>query len=94
VASAHIEIPSTASRLSADARSAIDRLEQLQDDFGNIKNIMDQVALGGDWAALAIYLGVTAEEAESVYNLWGSGNTEISATFLSQIVARLGGGDS
>lgn len=90
MASAHIEIPSTASRLSADVRSAIDRLEQLQDDFANIKSIMDQVALGGDWAALATYLGVTAAQAESVYNLFGSGVTEINAAFLTQITARLG----
>lgn len=90
MASAHIEIPSTASRLSADVRSAIDRLQALQDAFGNIKAIMDQVALGGDWATLATYLGVSATEAEAVYNLWGSGNAEIGATFLSQITARLG----
>lgn len=90
MASAHIEIPSTASRLSADVRSAIDRLQALQDDFASIKAIMDQVALGGDWASLATKLGITAGEAEAVYNLWGSGNTEVRATFLAQITARLG----
>lgn len=90
MSSAHIEIPATASRLSADVRSAIDRLEQLQDDFANIKAIMDQVAYGGDYATLGTYLGVSEADAQAVYNLWGSGNTEITATFLSQIQARLG----
>jgi len=90
MASTHIEIPSTASRLSADVRSAIDRLEALQDDFANIKAIMDQVAMGADWATLATYLGVSAENAEAVYNLWGSAETEIRATFLTQLQARLG----
>lgn len=90
MATAHIEIPSTASRLSSGVRSAIDRLETLQDDFANIKAVMDQVAMGGDWAALATYLGISAADAEIVYNLWGSGESEIRATFLSQIQARLG----
>jgi len=90
MASTHIEIPATASRLSRDVRGAIDALEALQDDFANIKAIMDQVAMGADWATLATYLGVSAENAEAVYNLWGSAETEIRATFLTQLQARLG----
>jgi len=90
MASTHIEIPSTASRLSADVRSAIDRLEALQDDFANIKAIMDQVAYGGDYASLATKLGVSEADAETVYNVWGSANTELAATFLTQLQARLG----
>jgi len=90
MASQHIEIPSTASRLSADVRSAIDRLEALQDDFANIKAIMDQVAYGSDWATLGTYLGISEADAETVYNIWGSANTELAATFLSQLQARLG----
>ena len=90
MASAHIEITGTASRLSADVRGAIDQMEALQDKFGNIKAILDQVALGGDWDALATKLGVSAADAEAVYNLWGSANTEINAAFLTQLQARLG----
>ena len=90
MASAHIEITSTASRLSADVRSAVDRLEALQDDMANVKSIMDQVAMGGDWATLATYLGTSAADAEIVYNLWGSASTEIAGAFLTQIQARLG----
>ena len=90
MASQHIEVPSTASRLSADVRSAIDALEALQDQFANIKAIFDQVAYGGDYASLAIKLGVSEAEAETVYNLWGSAETEIRATFLAQLQARMG----
>lgn len=90
MASTHIEIPSTASRLSVDLRSAIDRLVQLQADWQDAKDVMDQVAMAGDWAALALKLGVTDVEAQAVYNLFGSANTEIRATFLTQIAGRLG----
>lgn len=90
MASAHIEITGTASRLSADVRSAIDSLEALQDKFSDIKAILDQVALGSDWAALATKLGTTSAEAEAVYNLWGSATTEINATFLTQLQGRCG----
>lgn len=90
MASAHIEISSTASRLSADVRRAIDDLQRVQDAFAEVKNVADQVALGADWASLATKLGVTQAEAEAVYNLLGSANTEIRATFLAQITARLG----
>ncbi len=90
MASAHIEITGTASRLAADVRNAVDNLELLQDRFGDIKAIIDQVALGGDWAALAEKLGVSAADAEAVYNLWGSATTEIGAAFLTQLQARLG----
>lgn len=88
--SAHIEITGTASRLSADVRSAIDRLETLQNDFQAIKDIIDQVALGGDYEALGTYLGVSAQDAEAIYNLWGSANAEIQGAFLAQVQARLG----
>lgn len=90
MANSHIEITGTASRLSAEVRSAVDQLEALQARFQEIKNVLDQVAMASDWASLATYLGVTAAEAEAVYNIWGSANTEIRATFLSQLQARLG----
>lgn len=90
MATAHIEITGTASRLSADVRQAIDQLESLQNKFGDIKSIFDQVAMGGDWDALALKLGTSAADAEAVYNLWGSANLEIAGTFLTQLQARLG----
>jgi len=90
MASAHIDVTGTASRLSAEVRRAVDDLAALQGTWQEIKNVMDQVAYGGDYAALGTYLGVTAGEAESIYNMWGSSNAEIRATFLAQVQARLG----
>lgn len=90
MASSHIEISGTASRLSADVRQSIDTLRRVQADWQRIKDIMDQVALGGDYAALAIKLGTSETDAQAVYNLWGSANTEVHATFITQVLARLG----
>jgi hypothetical protein len=90
MASAHIEVTSTVSRLSADVRRTVDAARSLQEDFQKVKDIMDQVALGGDYAALGVKLNLTAAEAETVYALWGSANTEMHATFITQLVSRLG----
>ena len=90
MASAHIEIAGTASRLSSDIRGAVDQLEALQDKFSDVKAIMDQVALGSDWDALALKLGTSAADAEAVYNLFGSATVEINGTFLTQLQGRLG----
>lgn len=90
MSTAHIEITGTASRLSSDVRQAVDQLEALQNKFGDIKAIMDQVAMDGDWEALATKLGTSVADAEAVYNLWGSANLEIGGTFLTQLQSRLG----
>ena len=45
MASAHIEIQSTASRLSAQVRSFIDRLNDIVNDGRDIKEIFDQDAV-------------------------------------------------
>ena len=47
MASQHIEISSTASRLSADWRRAIDNTRALQELIVKVKDISDQVASGG-----------------------------------------------
>ena len=91
MASAYIDISTSASRISSQARSAIDSLKRVKDDFDNIKLTLDQIALGGDYTALAGYLGVSAAQAEAVYNLWGSANAELqNATFIAQLLSRCG----
>lgn len=90
MASAHIEITGTASRLSADVRFTIDQLEALQDKFSDLKAIMDQVAMGGDYAALATKLGTSESDAQAVYNLWGPATIEINGTNLTQLQGRCG----
>ena len=91
MASAYIDISTSASRISSQARSAIDTLRRVRDDWNNLKLVLDQVALGSDFTALAGYLGVNAEQAEAVYNLWGSANAELqNASFIAQLLSRCG----
>jgi len=91
MASAYIDISTSASRISSQARSAIDQLKRVKDDWDNLKLTLDQIALGGDYTALAGYLGVNAAQAEAVYNLWGSANAELQgATFIAQLLSRCG----
>ena len=91
MASAYIDISTSASRISSQARSAIDQLKRVKDDFDNLKLTLDQIALGGDYTALAGYLGVSAAQAEAVYNLWGSANLELqNASFIAQLLSRCG----
>ena len=90
MATAHIEVVSTASRLGADVRTLITELQRVVDDVDKVKAISDQVALGGDFAALAAKLGATTDEAEAVYNLVGSVATELHGTFITQTLSRLG----
>ena len=91
MASAHIEISGSASRLNAQTRGALNQMQQVKEDIARLKGVFDQIALGGDWNALGAALGLTAVDVETVYNLWGSMNTELaSATFLTQPLQRLG----
>lgn len=90
MATAHIEVVATASRLGSDIRQLIAQLQRVVDDCDKCKAISDQVALGGDWAALATKLGTTAQDAEAVYNLLGSVNTELHGAFVTQLLGRCG----
>ena len=89
--STYSDISSTASRQSGEVRYAIDLLQQVKDKFAENKAVMDQMAMGGDFVTLGAYLGVSAADAEAVYNLWGSANGELVAgVFLNQLLARCG----
>lgn len=90
MATQHLEIVNTASRLGADTRSLVSQLQAVQDLCDKAKKVMDQVAFGGDYAALGAKLGCTAAEAEAVYNLIGSVNTELHGTFTEQLLSRCG----
>lgn len=89
MASAYIDI-GTSTRQASQTRSAIDQLQHTVDTFDQLKALFDQAALGGDWVSLGALLGVTAANAETIYNLWGSATTELHATFLTQLLGRCG----
>lgn len=87
MASAYIDI-GTATRQSGETRSAISQLQNVVDEFDRLKGMFDQAALGEDWTALGALLNVTPENAQTVYNLWGSAGTELHATFITQLLGR------
>lgn len=90
----HIEISASASRFGAQMRSLVEQLRAAQNAAQACKDISDQLAFGGDWATLAAYLGLSGEnaqaDAQAVYNLLGSVNTELHGAFAAQFLSRLG----
>ncbi|CUS04247.2 protein of unknown function [Candidatus Promineifilum breve] len=90
MASAHIRINGTGTRHNQELRRFVDNLRSVRNDAQRLKDVFDQAALGGDWPALALLLDVTETEAETIYNLLGSVKGELEASFISQMLGRLG----
>jgi hypothetical protein len=90
MASTHIEISPTATRLSTELRFFITQVQQVADNGDRLKAILDQVASGADWPALAAALNLSEEDAETVYNLFGSANGELNGPNIAQLLSRLG----
>jgi len=90
MASQHIEIPSTASRLSALVRRTVDNGRRFQEDIEQIVDIAQQVASGGDWDALATYLGTSAADAETAYNLLVALHSALGVAVFNNVLDRLG----
>ena len=91
MASAHIQINGTGSRHNRQLREFVDRLVAVRDESQHLKEVFDQAALGGDWAALAALLDIAdAEDAQTIYNLLGSVVTELNGTFIGQMCGRMG----
>lgn len=89
MASAHIKID-RGTQHSAQLREFVDQLYATQDKARRLKGVFDQTALGSDWEALGLLLGISATDAETIYNLMGSVKTELEATFITQMLGRLG----
>jgi hypothetical protein len=96
MASAHIEVTGNTTRLSGQLRAFVNSLQRVQADVNQIKATYDQLALGGDWPALRDALGLEddlgqgATDAEAIYNIIGSVQTELDGTFINQLLGRLG----
>lgn len=88
--SAHINVNGTGSRHNRQLREFIDRLQQTVDEAARLKAVLDQAALGEDWEALAALLDMDTTNAQAVYNLIGSTNTELHGTFTLQLLSRAG----
>lgn len=90
MASAHIKIIGAGTPHNGQLRRFVDNLRSIQQDAIRLKEVFDQVALGGDWPALALLLDVSEEDAQTIYNLLGSVKTELEGAFISQVIGRLG----
>lgn len=91
MASAHIDINGTATRHNAQLRGFIDRLQQLVEDAARLKAVFDQAASDQDWEALGVLLGVSAGEAEAIYNLFTSAQAELDADpNVASLLSRMG----
>lgn len=91
MSSAHIHIAPGASSQASELLQFVNELQRTQDRGRKLKSVFDQIAMSGDWDALAAKLGCTPTEAEAVYNLLGSVNTTLTTgAFVGQILSRLG----
>lgn len=90
MASTHVNIESTASRLSAQVRNLVDEARRTYEDADKVKNICDEVQTGGDWAALAEKLGTTTASAQVVYTLLTAFLTAVKTADYRAVINRLG----
>ena len=90
MASSYIDISGTATTHSGELLSFIRQLRQIGEQAAELKSRYDQMAMGGDWTALAGYLDLNEADAQAIYNMLGSVNTELHGTFITQLLARAG----
>lgn len=92
MANNHIELTGSETRLAAQFRSFVDRLQTLKDDAASLKAISDQAAASSDWAGMRAVFGFASDaDAQAAYNLLGSVNTTLSTdVFIAQMLSRLG----
>lgn len=92
MASAHIELTGNETRLAGQFRSFADRLQDVKEDAARHKAVMDQAALGADWAGLRGAYGFGSDaDTEAAYNLLGSVNTTLAGdAFIAQLLSRMG----
>ena len=91
MASTHI-YPSTTTRLGGKVNSLVASMQRVRAEAQELKDVADQIALGGDWEALATAWGyASAADAEAAYNLLGSALADdIKGAFYSQVISRMG----
>ena len=92
MASTHIELTGTETRLAAQYRSFIDQLQRIVQDAARHKAVMDQAAAGGDWLGLRAAYGFSSDaDAEVAYNLHTATNTKLSTDAdIVQLLGKLG----
>jgi hypothetical protein len=93
MATQHIPINSSASRLASQTQSLVDTARSLQEQATKVVRIMEQVKTGDDWTSLAAYLGVAGGDvvkAQAVYNLLIAFQAVINKANYDLFIDRLG----
>ena len=91
MASTHILINGSATPHNAQLRAHIDQLQRIAQENARIKAVFDQASSGQDWAGLGALLGITAGEAETVYNLFVGMKQDMDNDLaIPQYLSRLG----
>lgn len=92
MASSHIELAGSETRLAAQFRSFVDRLQDVVEDSERLKDVADQAAAGSDWSGLRAAIGFHSDaDAEAAYALLGSVSLALTTdAFISQMLSRLG----
>lgn len=90
MASTFISISPSATQYSSELLGFIRQLRNLVEQSAELKGRYDQMAMGGDYAALAAFLDLSEADATAVYNLFGSVNGELQGPFIAQLLARCG----
>ena len=90
MASTFIAISNNANPYSQELSQFIRQLQSLVEQSDRLKDRYDQMAAGADWTTLATYLALSTANAETVYNLMASVNTELHATNITLLTDRCG----
>lgn len=90
MASTHIEINGSATRLNIVLRHNIEQMRHIRDDMAWCKGILDTVSAGSDWAALGTALGLSATDAQTVYNLLVLAAARVQSAPVDDFVNKLG----
>lgn len=85
----HIEIVYL-NRKGAMLRQSIDELARAVGNLSHIRDVMEQVASGGDWGAVEKEFGLPGETGEQVYNMVMASNKLTTYSEISELLHRMG----
>lgn len=91
MASSHILISGSATPHNAQLRSHIDALQRLMNETSRLDAVFSTTVAHPDYTGFGELLGISAEDAETVYNLFvGVRNSLNAAASIPQYLSRLG----
>lgn len=90
MASQHIEITGTETRISGDLRRFIDTLRRAMNEHERLLGVLDEAYTGNDANGLAVALGLPSAQAMTVRTYLAAIQDEMTASQLVTFVNRLG----